>query len=72
MYKALELLQGSKDEAIIIGDSKSDLAAAANAGIDSILFYPKHNEIFYDRKFLESFNPTYTISDYSQIVEIVG
>jgi pyrophosphatase PpaX len=69
--KAVEMLGGSKDEAIIVGDSKSDLDAAQNASIDSILFYPKHNEIFYDLSVLKSYKPTYTVDDFKQILDIV-
>jgi pyrophosphatase PpaX len=69
--KALKELGGTKDEAIIIGDSKSDLGAAQNAGINSILFYPEHNHLFYDLKKLQAFNPTYTVTDFKRILEIL-
>lgn len=69
--KALKQLSGFKDRAIIIGDSKSDLGAAKNAGIDSMLYFPKHNEQFYSRDTLMSFEPTYVISDFSEVVDIV-
>ncbi len=45
--KALEKLDGKGEEAVIIGDSKSDLGAAQNVGIDSVLFYPPDHELFY-------------------------
>ncbi len=69
--KALNLLGGTKASAIIIGDSKSDLGAAQNAGIDSLLYYPPHNEKFYSRETLIKFNPTYVISDFSEVLELV-
>lgn len=70
--KALTLMQGTKEKAIIIGDSKSDLGAAKNAGIDSLLYYPKHNQQFYERKVLLQLNPTYIVDDFSQVFEIVS
>ncbi len=69
--KAIESLGGSRDETIIIGDSKSDLGTAQNAQIDSILFYPKENERFYDLKFLKSYKPTYVVNDFKQVLNII-
>lgn len=69
--KALALMGGTKEKSIIIGDSKSDLGAAANAGIDSLLYYPKHNEKFYIKETLMQLNPTYVVGDFSQVFEIV-
>jgi HAD superfamily hydrolase (TIGR01549 family) len=69
--KAITRLGGNKESAIIIGDSKSDLGAAQNAGIDSILFYPEHNQNFYDLKFLETYQPTYTVKDFEEILDVI-
>jgi len=69
--KAITQLGGDKKSAIIIGDSKSDLGAAQNAGIASILFYPEHNHIFYDSGTLAAYNPTYTVSDFKKILDIL-
>jgi len=69
--KAISLLGGTKEQAIIIGDSKSDLGAAQNATIDSILYYPPHNEIFYDLNMLKSYQPMYIVNDLSEILKIV-
>jgi len=69
--KALKLMGGNKGQAIIIGDSKSDLGAAQNAGIDSMLYYPKHNEKFYTKESLMNFKPTYVIEDFKEVFDIV-
>lgn len=69
--KAIEAMCGVKKESIIVGDSKSDLEAANNAGIDSLLFYPKHNEIFYDLEILKSYHPTYIIDDFRKLVGLL-
>lgn len=68
--KALTLLQGQEEEAIIIGDSKSDLGAAQNAGIDSVLFFPEHHSNFYEKENLLKFSPTHVISDHSELLDI--
>jgi pyrophosphatase PpaX len=71
IYKALEKLGGNKEKSIIVGDSKSDLGAANNAEIDSILFFPKHNEKFYDLEMLKTYNPTYIINDFQEVLNII-
>jgi pyrophosphatase PpaX len=68
---ALEKLGGKKDQSIIVGDSKSDLGAANNAGIDSLLFYPEHNKKFYDLNMLKTYNPTYIINDFAEVLKII-
>jgi HAD superfamily hydrolase (TIGR01509 family) len=69
--KALSLIGGNTEKAIIVGDSKSDIGAAHNAGIDCIVFYPKHNEQFYEKESLIKLDPTYIISDFSEVFKIV-
>lgn len=69
--KALAELNGSKDEAVIVGDSDKDLGAAKNAGIDSIWFYPPEHKKFYDKTKLESFDPTYIVEDFRKIKDII-
>ncbi len=68
---AIARLQGNTESTIIIGDSKSDLGAAKNAGIDSILFYPEHNHKFYDLDTLRTYNPNYIVKDFKKILELV-
>ena len=69
--KALEKMGGIKDRAIIIGDSDKDLGAAVNAGIDSILFYPPEHKKYYSLEKLKAFNPTYIVSDFKEIKNII-
>ena len=71
LYKALEELGGSEESAIMIGDSDKDIGAAANAGVDSILFYPDAHEKFYDLNELQSLKPTHIVRDFRQIIDIV-
>jgi pyrophosphatase PpaX len=72
LEKALEELGGDKESAIMIGDSDKDIGAANNAGVDSILFYPDVHEKFYDLSELQALQPTYTISDFRQVIDIVS
>lgn len=70
LQKALALLGGTEDKAIMIGDSARDINAAANAGIDSALFYPPIHQEFYNLAELLDHNPTYVISDFGDIARL--
>jgi pyrophosphatase PpaX len=69
LEKALQLL-GAKDKrlAVMIGDSDKDIGAAKNTGVDSILFYPPEHHKFYNFDDLKRLNPTYTVSDFREIL----
>lgn len=69
--KALEALGGNIEEAIIVGDSRSDILAGRNAGIDSVLFYPPEHELFYERNELEKYQPTYVIDNFKMLLDII-
>lgn len=70
LEKALERLDGTKEMAVMIGDSDKDLGAAKNAGVDSILFYPKEHSKFYKLDDLKQFEPTYVIDDFREVLAI--
>jgi HAD superfamily hydrolase (TIGR01509 family) len=67
IQKALNALAGDKKEAVMIGDSRKDLGAAKNAGIDSILIYPPSHRIFYNIDELNKYNPTYTFASLAEL-----
>lgn len=71
LEKALEMLDGNKQEAIIIGDSDKDINAGNNAEIDSILFYPETHERFYSLETFKRLNPTYVVKDFREILDII-
>jgi len=58
----------NKPKTIIVGDSKSDLGAAQNAGIDSVLFFPENHNLFYDLEELKKYKPTYIVSNFDQLL----
>ena len=68
--KALRILGGTAVRAIIIGDSGTDLKTAINAKIHSALYYPSENEEFYDLAELQKDNPTHTISDLREVINL--
>lgn len=63
----LKRLGVAKDRAVMIGDSDKDLNAASNAGIDSILFYPKEHEAIHNLTHLQSFRPVATIRTWGEL-----
>jgi pyrophosphatase PpaX len=71
LEKALAALGGVKNQAIMIGDSDKDLGAAANAGIDSILFYPPEHHKYYNFEQLKKLQPTFVVDDFRKIEAII-
>jgi pyrophosphatase PpaX len=69
--KALDKLEGIKENAIIVGDSYHDIRGGKNAGIKTVAYYPKENHKFYSRDELEKENPDYIISDLKELIKIV-
>lgn len=69
---ALAAIVGTKERAIMIGDSNKDIGAATNFGIDSVLVYPDSHKLFYDLRDLQKLKPTYTISKFSDLATTLG
>ena len=72
MHLAIELLKGTHETSIMIGDSRKDIEAATNAGIHSILYYPKEHENTHDLDMLMSYEPTYVVNSLLEIPDIVS
>ncbi|MGB3945569.1 MAG: HAD-IA family hydrolase [Candidatus Saccharimonadales bacterium] len=68
---ALNALGGTKELAVMIGDSDKDLGAAHNFDIDSILFYPDEHRKFYDLEKLLALKPTYVVDDFRNILDVI-
>jgi pyrophosphatase PpaX len=71
LEKALEALGGTKDQAIMIGDTEKDVGCANNFGIDSILFMPPEHAKYYDFEAMLSHKPTFAVTDFRKIMEII-
>lgn len=70
LERALEALGGTKETAVMIGDSDKDLGAARNFGIDSVLFYPAEHKKFYNLEKLKELEPTYVFDDFKDVLTI--
>ena len=60
-------LHVSKEESVMVGDTKADIMAGKNAGIDTIAVTYGYEKI----EILENANPTYLIDDFKILGEIV-
>ena len=56
----------------IVTTDMIDVIAAKNAGVDSILFYPRAHRQFHNIEYLKSLGPTYIIEDFKEIITIVA
>lgn len=65
IHAALTFFDVDPSRAVMIGDSDKDLGAAANAKIDSILFYPPLHHAVHDKDYLLSFKPVHTLEHWS-------
>ena len=69
--KAIERMNGVKEESIIIGDNDKDVLAGKNAGIVTVVYYPVVNELVYTMEFIKNTKPDYLIKDFRELVAIV-
>ena len=69
--KGLAALNGEKELAIMIGDSRKDLGAAKNAGIDSVLIYPPEHKLYYDLDDLKTYQPTFVASGFKELEDMI-
>ena len=70
--KALKFLDSKAEDTVMIGDSRKDLEAASNAGVDSILYYPKEHELTHDFDMLMTYKPTFVVHSMLEIANIVS
>lgn len=56
------------DHAVYLGDKDTDLQAAANAGVDSILFYPTVHQEMYDLDDLKKYQPAHIVTDWRDLL----
>jgi len=68
---ACEKLEIMPDEVLMIGDSKSDVMMGNAGGTKTALFHPDGHGIFYDINTLKESNPTFTISNFSELIKLI-
>lgn len=70
LLKAMEKIGAVKDETLIIGDSYKDVGAGKNAGITTVVFFPKENEVFYKIEDIKKIQPDYIIKNFNELIGI--
>ncbi|MEP7167588.1 MAG: HAD-IA family hydrolase [Candidatus Woesebacteria bacterium] len=68
---ALKILNATKKQTLMIGDSGADIAAGKAAGIDTVWLYPPENELYYDAEEMRALDPTYIAYCGADILRIV-
>ena len=63
----LEIGQEAFSDAVYLGDKDTDIQAAHNAGVNSILYFPPSHAEIYDFAKLKEEKPTYTISRWDEL-----
>ncbi len=69
--KAIERIGAVREETLVLGDSEKDVYAGVNAGVDTLLFYPKGNEIFYREEVIQRAGANFIIKEFGELLEIV-
>jgi HAD superfamily hydrolase (TIGR01662 family) len=54
---------------LMLGDSDKDLQAANNAGMDSLLFFPKQHELFHTKEELRKYDPRFVIGAWRELLD---
>jgi HAD superfamily hydrolase (TIGR01509 family) len=67
----IEIAKLNPKTTIVIGDSPHDITAAKAADIDSCLFLPPENKIFYDFNKLKESNPTYSVENLIDFADLI-
>lgn len=58
-------------DALVIGDSKSDIMMGNAAQCTTVLFHPREHHLFYDLDTLKQANPTHVISTYKELTKLL-
>ena len=61
-----------KSQILLVGDTNVDLQTAKNAGVKSVLYYPPHNQNFYQLADPQVYQPDFIIEDFLQLLKIAG
>ncbi|HBC44863.1 TPA: hypothetical protein DCZ81_01730 [Candidatus Collierbacteria bacterium] len=70
--KALRLMGGKPEEALMVGDNGKDIVAGRRAEVKTGLYFPKRYEEFYKRETQLSFGATYVIEDFGEMEKILA
>lgn len=67
LNKALKLMGGKVEEAIMIGDNGKDVMAGRRMGMNTALYFPERYEEFYSREVQLGWGATYLIEKFDEL-----
>ncbi len=71
LHKALELMEVSPSDAIMLGDSPIDIHAGQAAGMTTVAFCPSENHQYSPVALLEAARPTHIVRSYRELHDLV-
>lgn len=71
IFAALTMLRTERTNSVYVGDAKTDLQAAANAGMPSVLFFPHCHNKTHDFQDLLRHNPTHVVRTHAQLGKLL-
>lgn len=71
LIKALRLMGGRADEAVMIGDNGKDVFAGKKAGMDTGLYFPKRYEEFYSKDMQERWGANMMFEDFCELKKLL-
>lgn len=71
LEKAMRLMQIKPYNTLMIGDSAVDVQAANNAGVTSVWYNPKHNQMYQQHINKQTLNPTIEIDSFDKLLKVV-
>lgn len=69
--KACKFFRIENNEALIVGDSKSDILMGKNAGSKTALYTPEENKIYYNFDELIKSNPNFIVKSLKDILNLI-
>lgn len=68
---ACQKLNQKPENAVVIGDSKSDILMGKSANSKTILFHPDNYNLFYELTTLEKTNPNHIVQNFKQLKKLL-
>lgn len=67
IFKALNMMKGKMNEAIMVGDNENDVMAGRRAGIKTGLYFPKRYEEYYSKVKQLNLGATFVFEDFGEM-----
>lgn len=72
ILKEIDYFGAKPEECLVVGDSESDLKAANNANVDSVLVFPESHNKFYRKEDLLKNKPKFVINNLLDLLKVVN